>query len=116
MSDLLGVEVPDDTHGVLQDIHWSQGRIGYFPTYALGNVISLQIWAASARRSPTSTRRWRPASCASSPPGSATTSTRSAASSRRRRRSSGSPGSPTIDPQPYLAYLREKLATLPAGV
>ena len=44
--DLLGVEVPDDTHGVLQDIHWSQGGIGYFPTYALGNVISLQIWAA----------------------------------------------------------------------
>ncbi|HEU5206947.1 MAG TPA: carboxypeptidase M32, partial [Gaiellaceae bacterium] len=42
MSDLLGVEVPDDTHGVLQDIHWSQGGIGYFPTYALGNVISLQ--------------------------------------------------------------------------
>ena len=46
MADLLGVEVPDDTHGVLQDIHWSQGGIGYFPTYALGNVISLQIWAA----------------------------------------------------------------------
>ena len=45
MADLLGVEVPDDTHGVLQDIHWSQGGIGYFPTYALGNVISLQIWA-----------------------------------------------------------------------
>ena len=46
MRDLLGVDVPDDTHGVLQDIHWSQGGIGYFPTYALGNVISLQIWAA----------------------------------------------------------------------
>ena len=46
MCDLLGVEVPDDAHGVLQDIHWSHGGIGYFPTYALGNVISLQIWAA----------------------------------------------------------------------
>ena len=46
MSDLLGVDVPDDAHGVLQDIHWSQGGIGYFPTYALGNVISLQIWAS----------------------------------------------------------------------
>ena len=46
MADLLGVEVPDDTHGVLQDIHWSQGGIGYFPTYALGNVVSLQIWAS----------------------------------------------------------------------
>ncbi len=30
---------------MLQDVHWSGGGIGYFPTYALGNVISLQIWA-----------------------------------------------------------------------
>ena len=45
MRELLGVDVPDDAHGVLQDIHWSGGGIGYFPTYALGNVISLQIWA-----------------------------------------------------------------------
>jgi carboxypeptidase Taq len=44
MSGYLGVEVPDDTHGVLQDVHWSRGTIGYFPTYALGNVISVQIW------------------------------------------------------------------------
>jgi len=45
MKEFLGVDVPDDTHGVLQDVHWSGGNIGYFPTYALGNVISLQIWA-----------------------------------------------------------------------
>jgi carboxypeptidase Taq len=45
MRELLGVEVPDDGHGVLQDVHWSGGGMGYFPTYALGNVISLQIWA-----------------------------------------------------------------------
>jgi carboxypeptidase Taq len=44
MGDYLGVEVPDDAHGVLQDVHWSRGTIGYFPTYALGNVISVQIW------------------------------------------------------------------------
>jgi carboxypeptidase Taq len=44
MDDYLGVEVPDDAHGVLQDVHWSRGTIGYFPTYALGNVISVQIW------------------------------------------------------------------------
>jgi len=36
--------VPDDTEGVLQDVHWSGGSIGYFPTYALGNLISAQIW------------------------------------------------------------------------
>src|SRR5262249_33224286 len=40
----LRVEVPDDTHGVLQDVHWSGGALGYFPTYALGNLISAQLW------------------------------------------------------------------------
>ena len=44
MGEYLGVEVPDDSQGVLQDVHWSRGTIGYFPTYALGNVISVQIW------------------------------------------------------------------------
>ena len=44
MGEYLGVEVPDDARGVLQDVHWSRGTMGYFPTYALGNVISVQIW------------------------------------------------------------------------
>jgi carboxypeptidase Taq len=44
MQEYLGVEVPDDAHCVLQDVHWSRGTLGYFPTYALGNVISVQIW------------------------------------------------------------------------
>jgi carboxypeptidase Taq len=44
MDEYLGVEVDDDAHGVLQDVHWSRGTIGYFPTYALGNVISVQLW------------------------------------------------------------------------
>ena len=44
MKDYLGVDVPDDAHGVLQDMHWSTGMFGYFPTYQLGNIISVQIW------------------------------------------------------------------------
>jgi carboxypeptidase Taq len=44
MHEYLGVEVPDDAHGVLQDMHWASGQLGYFPTYALGNVVSVQIW------------------------------------------------------------------------
>jgi carboxypeptidase Taq len=44
MKDYLGVDVPDDAHGVLQDMHWSIGYFGYFPTYQLGNVASVQIW------------------------------------------------------------------------
>jgi carboxypeptidase Taq len=43
----LGLEVPDDAHGVLQDVHWSAGSFGYFPTYSLGNVIAGQLWAAA---------------------------------------------------------------------
>ena len=44
MKEYLGVDVPDDAHGVLQDVHWSRGALGYFPTYSLGNVMSAQIW------------------------------------------------------------------------
>ena len=44
MSRYLGVDVPDDAHGVLQDVHWSRGGFGYFPTYTLGNVMGVQIW------------------------------------------------------------------------
>ncbi len=44
MKQTLGIAVPDDLQGVLQDIHWSEGIIGYFPTYAIGNVFSAQLW------------------------------------------------------------------------
>ncbi|HPP52655.1 MAG TPA: carboxypeptidase M32 [Thermoguttaceae bacterium] len=40
----LGIEPPDDAHGVLQDIHWSAGLVGYFPTYALGNLYAAQLF------------------------------------------------------------------------
>ena len=40
----LGLEISDDADGVLQDVHWSHGLIGYFPTYALGNLIAGQLW------------------------------------------------------------------------
>jgi carboxypeptidase Taq len=45
--ELLGIEVPDDLRGVLQDVHWSEGIIGYFPTYAIGNVLAAQLWGAA---------------------------------------------------------------------
>ncbi|MDQ3657300.1 MAG: carboxypeptidase M32, partial [Chloroflexota bacterium] len=40
----LGLDVPNDAEGVLQDVHWGLGMFGYFSTYALGNVVSLQLW------------------------------------------------------------------------
>lgn len=44
MREYLAITPPNDAKGVLQDIHWSYGSIGYFSTYALGNLISAQLW------------------------------------------------------------------------
>lgn len=44
MEEYLGVVPPDDAKGVLQDVHWASGLLGYFSTYALGNLISAQLW------------------------------------------------------------------------
>jgi len=45
MKELLGIAPPNDKEGVLQDVHWSAGLIGYFPTYALGNLYGAQFAA-----------------------------------------------------------------------
>jgi carboxypeptidase Taq len=42
-EELFGLKVPDDRVGVLQDIHWSMGALGYFPTYSLGNLNAAQL-------------------------------------------------------------------------
>ncbi len=49
MKELLGIVPPDDAMGCLQDIHWSLGDFGYFPTYALGNVMAAQLLGAFAK-------------------------------------------------------------------
>jgi carboxypeptidase Taq len=46
MQEYLGITPPDNAQGVLQDIHWSAGLVGYFPTYTLGNLLSTQLWHA----------------------------------------------------------------------
>jgi carboxypeptidase Taq len=43
-KEYLGVDVPTDAKGCLQDVHWSFGLIGYFPTYTLGNLYAAQFW------------------------------------------------------------------------
>jgi carboxypeptidase Taq len=113
MHEYLGVDVPDDAHGVLQDVHWSGGSIGYFPTYALGNVVSVQIWDRMKedltdvdeqieRGEFGELREWL--------------RTHLYALGRKYtpqetiERVTGS----KIDPAPYVRYLREKLAPQPA--
>jgi carboxypeptidase Taq len=44
MQEYLGITPPTDGAGCLQDIHWSIGLIGYFPTYSIGNLLSGQLW------------------------------------------------------------------------
>ena len=113
IADYIGVEVPDARRGVLQDMHWAAGLIGYFPTYALGNVISGQIWERVREDLPdldeqmergefAPLREWL----------------------RERLYRHGRKFTPQetvervtgnlIDPGPYLRYLREKLAPQPA--
>jgi carboxypeptidase Taq len=119
MWDYLGISVPDDTQGVLQDVHWSGGSIGYFPTYALGNLISAQIWERVISDLPglgdsfeqgefAPLRDWL----------------RENLHRHGRKYTPGETlervvGTSQIDPAPYVRYLREKLAAIygiPASV
>jgi carboxypeptidase Taq len=115
MHELLGVDVPDDARGVLQDVHWSAGGIGYFPTYALGNVISLQIWSVVREAIPDLDAQMEAGELEGL---SAWLRDNLYALGRKltpKETIERLTGSPTIDPQPYLAYLREKLSALPAS-
>ena len=52
VEDFLGISVPNDAQGCLQDIHWSMATFGYFPTYALGNLYAAQFFAAARKAIP----------------------------------------------------------------
>jgi carboxypeptidase Taq len=112
MEELLGVKVPDNAHGVLQDVHWSGGGVGYFPTYALGNVISLQIFAKVREALPDLDDQLAAGDC-----GALSAWLRDNLYSHGRKLTPKETlerltGSPEIDPEPYLAYLRDKVAAL----
>jgi carboxypeptidase Taq len=107
MDEYLGVEVPDDAHGVLQDIHWSGGMLGYFSTYLLGTVMSVQIWEAAQRDVPDLEERIEQGEFA---PLREWLGEHVHALGRKfspqetLRRATGS----TLDAKPYLDYLRRK--------
>ncbi len=52
MRNYLGISPPNDALGVLQDVHWSQGLFGYFPTYSLGNLVSVQFYEQARQEIP----------------------------------------------------------------
>lgn len=103
----LGLEVPENRLGVLQDVHWSGGAFGYFPTYQLGNVMSVQIWEAARAALPDLDERFEQ--------GDFSTLSgwlrehlyslgRKLTPKETLRRVAGAP----LDPEPYLRYLRAK--------
>ena len=112
-EELLGLPVPDDRLGVLQDSHWSSGAFGYFPTYLLGSALSVQIWERAREGVPDveeqigrgefgELHEWLRANLYSLG--------RKLTPAETIERVVGGP----LDPEPYLRYLRQKLSALAA--
>ena len=112
MQELLGVEVPDDRRGVLQDVHWTRASYGYFPTYALGNVLSVQIWRAVEEELPDLDAQLEAGEFAPLYESLQRRLYRHGAKFTPMETLERAIGASEIDPQPYLAYLREKVAGL----
>jgi carboxypeptidase Taq len=110
--DYLGIEVTDDTHGVLQDTHWAGGAFGYFSTYALGNLISAQIWERIAADLPDLEAQFEQGEFG------ALREWLGEKLHRHGRKFTPSEtlervvGSPKIDPEPYVRYLRAKFGEI----
>jgi carboxypeptidase Taq len=112
-EEYLGIPVPDDTLGVLQDVHWSSGLFGYFPTYQLGNVMSVQIWEAAKAALPEVEDRFEEGDFTDLGDwlrDNLYALGRKYTPRETLERVAGGP----LDPEPYLRYLREKYAT-PVG-
>jgi len=112
MREFLGVEVPGNADGVLQDVHWSAGGIGYFPTYALGNVISLQIWEHVRRELPDLDAQLEAGELRGLGEWLRERVYRHGRKFTPKETLGRAIGTQELDPQPYLAYLRAKTENL----
>ena len=108
-EELVGIPVPDDAQGVLQDAHWSGGGFGYFPTYLLGTVLSVQIWERATAAIPTLWERIERGEFAELHAWLRETIYSLGRKLTPAETIEHAVGGP-IDPQPYLAYLRGKLS------
>jgi carboxypeptidase Taq len=109
----LGLEVPDDAHGVLQDVHWAEGLFGYFPTYALGTVFSGQLWERLNRELPDLDERFARGEFGSLAEWLAERVHRHGRRLMPNEMIEQAAGAP-LDPEPYLDYVRAKMAHQPA--
>jgi carboxypeptidase Taq len=107
MHDYLGVEPPNDALGVLQDMHWAVGAIGYFSTYALGNVISGQLWEKVNAEIPDLQDQFERGEFGALAGWLGQTLWRHGRKFRPRELIERTAGG-GLDPEPYLSYLRGK--------
>ena len=112
MWDYLAIEVPDDTRGVLQDTHWAGGAIGYFPTYALGNLISAQIWERVTVEIPDLYDQFEQGEFSALRDWLRENLHRHGRKFTPRETLERVAGTGSIDPAPYVRYLRSKLGEI----
>jgi carboxypeptidase Taq len=111
MRDYLGLTPPNDAQGVLQDVHWSSGYMGYFPTYALGNLISAQLWEVVNQEIPDLSEQIQRGEFAALTGWMREKVHRHGAKFEPQELVQRITGS-KIDPAPYLRYLNEKYSRL----
>ncbi len=112
MWEYLGIEVPDDTHGVLQDTHWASGTIGYFPTYTLGNLISVQLWERVSAEIPDLDEQFERGEFGALRDWLGANVHHSGRKFTPRETLERAVGSSSIDPEPYMRYLNEKIGAI----
>ena len=111
MKAYLGVDVPDDARGVLQDVHWSSGQIGTFCNYTIGNIMAAQLFDAATAQEPgirgaldaadyAPLRDWLSANVCRHG--------RRYTRDELLERATGRP----LDPEPYIAYLTAKFSEI----
>lgn len=108
MREYLGLVPPNDLTGVLQDVHWAGGSFGYFPTYALGNLIAAQVWRLAHEEIPELDEEIASGRFAAFRAFLRTKIHRYGASLPPKELLRKLTGTEKIDPAPFLAYLREK--------
>jgi carboxypeptidase Taq len=112
MWDYLGIEVPDNRRGVLQDTHWASGSVGYFPTYALGNLISAQLWERIRADIPDLCEQFEQGEFVALREWLREHLHRHGRKFTPRETLERAVGADRIDPEPYVRYLRSKLGEI----